>query len=232
MKQASKTMNKVFQNIKEKANKSRFIFGRTNIFIKDALPDDISIDELVEKVENILPSRLLRNVDVIYVGQFDVLVDREVNALYADGAVYVTNDQVDINDMLDDIVHETAHSLEEELSIDIYGDGEIETEFIGKRARLKNILRNEGWEVEIQQYDFLDPDYSEELDNFFHKEVGYPGMTAITHGLFYSTYACTSLREYFANGFEAFYLGDRNYLKTISPKLYNKLANLHNIGEQ
>jgi len=223
--------NKVLQLLKEKANKSRFIFGRTNIFVKDALPDNISIDDLVEKIENILPERLLRNIDMIYVGQFDVLIDREVNALYAEGAIYITNHQSDVSDMLDDIVHEAAHSLEEELSIDIYGDGEIETEFLGKRARLKSIIVNQGYYV-VDGYDFLSSDYSKDLDNFFYKEVGYPTMATMTSGLFVSTYACTSLREYFANGFETFYLADRDYLRTISPKLYSKLTNLHNIGEQ
>jgi hypothetical protein len=223
--------NKVLQLLKEKANKSRFIFGRTNIFVKDALPDNISIDDLVEKIENILPERLLRNIDMIYVGQFDVLTDREVNALYAEGAIYITNHQIDVSDMLDDIVHEAAHSLEEELSIDIYGDGELEAEFLGKRARLKSIIANQGYYV-VDGYDFLSSDYSEDLDNFFYKEVGYPTMATMTSGLFVSTYACTSLREYFANGFETFYLADRDYLRTISPKLYNKLVNLHNIGEQ
>ena len=52
--------NKVLQLLKEKANKSRFIFGRTNIFVKDALPDNISIDDLVEKIENIALSPLLK----------------------------------------------------------------------------------------------------------------------------------------------------------------------------
>lgn len=223
--------NEIPQLLKEKANKSRFIFGRINIFIKNALPDNISIDNIVEKIESILPERLLRNVDMIYVGQFDTLIDREVNALYADGAIYITNHQEDVSDMLDDIVHEAAHSLEEELSIDIYGDGAIEAEFLGKRARLKSILVNQGYYV-VDGYDFLDSDYSEKLDSFFYKEIGYPTMATMTNGLFVSTYACTSIREYFANGFETFYLTDRNYLRKISPKLYNKLVNLHNMGEQ
>jgi hypothetical protein len=224
-------MNKIIENIKEKANKSRFIFGKTNIFIKDPLPEYILIDEIVEKIESILPVHLLQNIDMIYVGQFEALTDREVNAVYADGAIYVTNDQVDVADIIDDIIHETAHSLEEKFSIDIYGDAEVETEFIGKRARLKSIIVNQGFFV-IDDYDFLNPEYSSDLDNFFHKEMGYQLLSTITQGLFNSVYASTSLREYFANGFETFYLGDRNYLRSMSPKLYSKLINLHNIGEQ
>ena len=45
-------------------------------------------------------------------------------------------------------------------------------------------------------------------------------------GLFSTPYAVTSLREYFATGFEEFYIGDRNYIKKISPNLYNKLTYL------
>ena len=223
-------MNKLIETIRKKTNRSKFIFGHTQVFLKDPLPDHINIDEVATKIENLLPNRLLKNIDMIYIGQFSILDDREVNALYADGAIYVTNDQVDIADMLDDIIHEVAHSLEEEFSMDIYGDSEVQDEFIGKRVRLKNIIANQGFDIDLERYDFLNPEYSPELDEFFYKEIGYPLLTSMTRGLFNSAYACTSLREYFANGFEAFYLGDRSYLNTISPKLYKKIVNLHNIG--
>ncbi len=225
-------MNKFINTIKKKTNKSKFIFGQTQVFLKDPLPEHVTISELSARIESLLPTRLLSNIDMIYIGQFDVLEDREVNALYADGAIYVTNDQVDIADMLDDVIHEIAHSLEEEFSMDIYGDSEIQNEFLGKRMRLKSIIANQGFNLGVENYDFLDPEYSSELDSFFYKEIGYPLLTSMTRGLFNSAYACTSLREYFANGFEAFYLGDRNYLNTISPNLYKKITNLHNIGEK
>ena len=49
-------------------------------------------------------------------------------------------------------------------------------------------------------------------------------------GLINSPYAITSLREYFANGFEAYFLDvdNRNSLKNTSPVLYEKIANLAN----
>lgn len=224
-------MNNIFKKIVESGNKSRFIFGKTNLFIKDSLPEDINIDLIVSKVETALPSQFFKNIDVIYVGQFNVLHTRQVNALYADGAIYVTNDQNDINDMVDDIVHEIAHSIEETMGMELYGDGEIDAEFLGKRSRLENILKNLEFDIEIDNYDFLNSEYSEELDTLFYKQIGYPLLSSITRGLFNSAYAATSLREYFANGFEEFYLGDRNYLNTVSPKLYSKLLNLHNLGD-
>ena len=48
-------------------------------------------------------------------------------------------------------------------------------------------------------------------------------------GLFVSPYAPTSLREYFATGFEEYYIGDRNYLRKISPNLYTQISKLDDL---
>ncbi len=45
----------------------------------------------------------------------------------------------------------------------------------------------------------------------------------MTMGLFITPYSSASMREYFAEGFEAYYLDDRDYIKSTSPELYNKL---------
>ncbi len=37
---------------------------------------------------------------------------RSFNSVYEDGAIYITNDQDDELDMVDDIVHEAAHAIE------------------------------------------------------------------------------------------------------------------------
>ena len=225
-------MNNLRDYIKESASRKPehyFIAGNTTVFVKDPLPDNVDISKLLSAVEAKIPNYFLENIDVIYVGQFEILNNREVNALYSDGAVYVTNAQDDVEDMLDDIVHEVAHSLEEVYSAEIYADQDVESEFLGKRIRLQAILKSHDYNIE--DYDFKQSDYSTELDDFFYKEVGYPTMTSLTSGLFYSPYAATSLREYFANGFENFYLADRNYLKQISPKLFEKIYLIHQLGD-
>ena len=52
-------------------------------------------------------------------------------------------------------------------------------------------------------------------------------MSSIASNLFYSPYAATSLREYFANGFEAFFMKeDVARLKNVSPALYKKMLYL------
>ena len=76
----------------------------------------------------------------------------------------------------------------------------------------------------------MDVEYRDAFDHFLYKEVGYPLLSSLTAGLFMSPYAATSLREYFANGFEWFFLKDQQtYLKQISPVLYNKLDKLANV---
>ena len=53
-------------------------------------------------------------------------------------------------------------------------------------------------------YDFTE--YNKKFDNFFANEVGYPTLLSLTMGLFVSPYGATSIQEYFANGFEKYFL--------------------------
>ena len=122
---------------------------------------------------------------------------------------------------VENIVHETAHAIEGHKGLEIYGDRRVEQEFLGKRLRLASIL--ESHDIEISHLNFEEPDYDPEFDSFLYKQLGYENMTSLTMGLFASPYGATSLREYFANGLEEFFLGDREYLKKISPELFNKL---------
>ena len=59
------------------------------------------------------------------------------------------------------------------------------------------------------------PEYNKELDHYFSDVIGYPKMTSYAQGIFYSP-TVTSLREYFANGFEAYFFHKDFYLKKVS----------------
>ena len=45
----------------------------------------------------------------------------------------------------------------------------------------------------------------------------------MTSGLFISPYASTSLREYFANAFEEFFVNDMKPVKDLTPEVYKKI---------
>jgi len=49
-------------------------------------------------------------------------------------------------------------------------------------------------------------------------------------GIFLRPYAATSIREYFASGFEAYYLGKKGELNRICPVLYKKIDELHDFA--
>tara|TARA_R110000851_G_scaffold236978_4_gene389678 strand:+ start:149 stop:847 length:699 start_codon:yes stop_codon:yes gene_type:complete len=205
------------------------IFGSVQLIVKDHPPSSVSIQDIIQELEEKIPRSFIQTLDVIYVGQFEHLISREVEAIYQDGAIYVSNEQPTEDDFVESIGHEIAHSLEEAIPMEIYSDGIIEEEFLGKRRRLWSILKSRDLATDEDRVYFEQPDYSKRFDTFLYKEIGYPVLTSLTMGLFLSPYAATSLREYFANAFESFFLNDEaNYVKQISPAVYNKLIDLSN----
>ena len=105
-------MDWIFESHKKsKILKDHYKLHDIDVYIKDKLPSHIDFDLCLKKVAKLVPSYLLGGVDIIYVGQFDFLKDRNINALYSDGAVYITNEQDDNQDIIDDIIHEISHSL-------------------------------------------------------------------------------------------------------------------------
>ena len=233
-KKSSKIMSKS-DYIRESLNRSKSLnhhslFGsRIPIYIKDELiftDDKSTLQDVIEIVQNSLPSFLVSNVDVIYVGDFSFFQERNTNAAYEEGAIYIINVQDNAEDMADDIVHEIAHSVEEKYYEQIYGDGRVENEFLGKREKLFQILKAYE-EPMMDLIYFQNPDYNEDFDEYLYTQIGYPALNAYANGLFYSPYASTSVREYFARGFEAYFLHkDLKTLANISPILYNRIETL------
>lgn len=199
--------------------------GTVTVTVKDALPPDINLNSVLQNLEKLLPSHFWYNCDSIMIGQFDELNNREVQAVYLDGAIYITNDQDSEQDLFDDMLHEVAHVVEEMAGAEIYADGELEREFLVKRNNLFNILSKYGYN-EAGKESYLDPEHSSEFDNFLHKTIGYDRLTLLTPDLFVSPYGATSLSEYFANGFEHYFMGDAHVVKEISPVLHNKINSI------
>ena len=202
-------------------------FNGISVFIKDPLPENVPLNPVLRKVESIIPRHLVYNIDTVYVGQFKHLKEREINALYQDGALYISNIQDDVVDLLDDIIHEISHAAEEKYGPEIYGDGLIEQEYLNKKQRLYEVLKSYEYNVDYNM--FMQTEYSQEFDNLLYKEIGYEKLEHFTIGLFLSNYAVTSMREYFAIGFERYFLGDRGELAAVCPYLYQKIERLVNL---
>ena len=196
----------------------------THVYFKDDLTnDEIDVEEIVAQVEGALPDHLLSELEMIVVGWFDEFEDRNINAFYKDGILHISNEQDDAADMYDDIIHEVSHSIEKIYGYEIYGDQRVKDEFLRKRRMLHDKLWSLGFKAPLEW--FLETEYDKAFDEFLIDEVGRDKLRMICMGLFINAYAPTSLREYFATGFTDYYLhSDHNFLKRLSPVLYEKLA--------
>ena len=200
------------------------------VWTEDSLPASINLKQVLEQVESLVPSAFFRYVQAVKIGMFDEMIERSLNALYKDGVIYITNMQDNNQDIIDDMVHEISHAVEENNAEMLYHDGAIQTEFIGKRKRLYNLLKSEGFDVIIEQ--FLKPEYDEDFDMFLFQSVGYPVLDTIAGGLFLSPYSITSINEYFAIGFESFYINKSPHLKRMCPHLFNKIEYLDEMADE
>ena len=208
--------------LKEKQKEHFFKHG-VRVHVKDELEADISVQAVIDKVLNTLPHHLFDDIQSIKIGDFYELKDRKLQAMYKDGIIYLTNNRETERGMVSDIIHELAHSIEETHSRIIFGDNKIIDEFLIKRRKMQKILDKKGFKKSDKFYKNVK--YSESFDMFLYKEVGYTNLRALTANLFYSPYAATSLREYFANAFEKYFMHEAPpRLKTISPEAYNKVV--------
>lgn len=194
-----------------------------DVFIKDRTPDNIDDEFVFKYISMRIPLHLATAVDIIYVGQFPEMIERELDAYFEDGAIFVTNNQEEEMDMVDDIIHELAHAVEinnEEL---IYASGRLQSEFKAKRKNLNTILQNL---YDVPDGFLNDIDYNRQIDDFLYRTVGYEVLNQLVVNIFISGYASTSVSEYFARGFEEYFIGDRRTLKQLSPSLYKTIENL------
>ena len=194
-----------------------------HVFFKDPI-ENINVEKVVAKLEAALPSHLFSEIEMIIVGWFDEFEERNLNAFYEGGTLYISNIQDDFNDMYDDLVHELSHSLEEPHGYFLYGDKKIEEEFLRKRKYLHDILWKMGYKIPLSS--FMNVEYDQEFDEFLHEKVGYDTLSSALTGVFITPYAATSLREYFATGFTEFYThsDEHAFLQKISPALYEKIV--------
>lgn len=215
--------------IDESAKASHFSISNIEIFIKDMVQNpEVSVNRVIKTVVSKVPSHLMRKVRQIHVGQFEFLNSKDYEASYQNSKIFVTNEQSSEEDMIDDIIHEVAHSIEELYADFLYSDKSIEREFLTKRKNMWNVLKSKGTTLSLN--DFLNTKYNQGLDKILYRDIGYPTLSVLTASIFHSPYAATSLSEYFADGFEAFYMKEElGRLKSISPRLYNKIIGLSTV---
>ena len=208
----------------------RYVEGRVNkrihstpINIKDDL-EGIDLDLVCDTIESLISQDFLANIDGILIGKFPELDAKQVTAAYADGAIYISSSHTSEEGIIEDIIHEIAHSIEETHGSSIYSDSKLVSEFLSKRKYIYFYLNHEGM---TPPDDFLvEPDYSLEIDKFLHDVVGYEALESLSTSVFLNPYSMTSVREYWAVGFSNYVYGNQKTIKNMCPALYSKLEEI------
>ena len=139
------------------------------ILFKDSFIEPIDLTYVIDEIESRVPRTLFYGIDTIVVGEFEDFAEKNTNAKYENGSIMVSNQQDDEDDLIDDIVHETAHAVEESDPGFLYSDGKIEVEFLGKRKRLFHLLKQEfSGKMNIWAKQFLNPEYSAQFDRYLY----------------------------------------------------------------
>jgi len=180
------------------------------------------INHLLNKIESTVSPKSCEHITQIRLGNFPKLEKEDYKSYYKDGIIYLSNKEDFVEELLMNFLHELAHSFEKPYYDQIYGDGFLAKEFKNKRNQLKNVISMyEGGRT--PPFDFNEINYSKELDDYLANTIGYDKLWKYCAGIFTNPYAATSLREYFASGFEVWLKGEQNLLYRTSPVLYNKL---------
>lgn len=196
------------------------------IEISSPLPNNVDAKRCFQHILGRMPRFFCSNVERFMIGNFDFLQNREIDGIYKQNTIWITNNQESDETLIADIMHEIAHSFEESYKEELYSDSLISDEFLQKRTALYRKLEMENLIPEqVKKEDFYNLNYSLDFDEFLYKYVGYSKLSGICRDIFISPYAATSLREYFANAFENFFVNDIFIVKTHCPAFYEKITN-------
>lgn len=222
-------MNKIKNKILNDNKYKKLLYNSIPIEIVDPTPQSVDFNKVMTKVEEIVPYELFSGqVKKFIFGNFDFFKKRDYNAFYDNNnkLIYIRSEQQDDNiDLFDDLVHEISHAVENKYNAHIFSDGKLKAEFLHKRLKLRYSLGLQ-YQGLIPSDKFLLTTFDQELDDLFHKKLGYQRMKKYVKDLFPSAYAPTSVYEYWAEGFEKYCLGEKQELKNVCPQLFNKIDDL------
>jgi len=87
--------------IKESVQRSGIYYLNSEIPVwsEDPLPEYINLRAVLDKIEQMMPSAYFRYIDAVKIGTFPEMIDRELNAMYKDGVLYISNFQASEEDM-------------------------------------------------------------------------------------------------------------------------------------
>lgn len=215
--------------IAEKQKITRAKFGSYNLHgVPVEVTAEINFDifKVIERVKSILPEKTFKNLKSIKIKNMKPdSQELPFNAYYINRHLFIHNKQDNIIDAVDDIVHEMSHHIEKKYEEEIYGDGLLAREFLNKRKMLYDLLSARGLRPPPDLLTIIR--YDKKIDDYLYNEVGHKLYNFLS-GLFLNEYSVTSLREYYAVGFEKYLIDYKGHtkMKKNNPVLYKKIVDL------
>lgn len=213
---------------KKAQDRNEYMLFNVPVYVINKFPSNIKINNILDSVKDIINKKYLDGLETIYIGDFKDLNRRDIQSMLKDDAIWISSNNIKnvITEPLvvENIIHEIAHLVEEKYQSQIYGDGKLEREYDSKKNRLFHLLKNEGYDIDLNL--FFSDDMLKEFDNFLYKVVGYDKISLLAAGLFLSPYSITTIREYFASGMLDYLTNDNSYIDEISPVLYSKIKQI------
>ncbi len=188
------------------------------------------VAQVIRDLEDRVPDHFLTHLQIISIDRFPDLEKDQLLSDYNNNEIRILS-TLRAEEMFSAMLHEIAHHVETLYNQDIYGDGSIISEFLGKRDNLYR--RIAGKFAAVDQKMFRTIEFDDRLQDLFYETIGLDAMTNFVLGLFPSPYAAVSVKEYWAIGFENFITDQysNDFTKRISPNLYKKLNEVYFIDE-
>lgn len=209
------------QYIKRRVNEAKINNGFTVNGVKVQVGEkpNFDVEEFLKNKFNKLPNNLVNSVNKIIFGGFHLgpeYAGRSVNDI-----IYLSN-KSDEEDLFSDLIHELAHAFIRKHHEQVFGDGELKKEFIGKRNKLYHKMRSSGIDLPPHQF-FENPNFDRKFDGYLNRTVGYDLLSQLISGIFPTCYSVSSLEEYFSVGLELLFTGKGTMLEGC-PVLREKVS--------
>jgi hypothetical protein len=89
--------------IRKRSQKEYHLFGKL-VYVQEPFVGDVSVQNVIDEIEQTIPPYLFEEVDTIIVGTFDFLDERDLEAIYKDGAIYISNKIINDRDLIENIL--------------------------------------------------------------------------------------------------------------------------------
>jgi hypothetical protein len=125
---------------KKAQDRNEYMLFNVPVYVINKFPSNIKINNILDSVKDIINKKYLDRLDAIYIGDFKDLNKRDIQSMLKDDAIWISSNNIKnvITEPLvvENIIHEIAHLLEEKYQSQIYGDGKLEREYNSKKNRL------------------------------------------------------------------------------------------------